>query len=181
MAESYAAGGPNKGMPRPEEWNEKQSQTMANKIVAGDFNPEDPRFFVTGYFIGDKCKKHRPFFRSSLELRTHCMLEKDDDVIWYENEPFAIEYNNEGKIRRYIPDFIVVRRSLKSPQLLEIKPAFRLREVVVAFKNKVAEEYCRLNDMHFLFVDEKFLKQIVSLSLEELKRLPQVELSKSKR
>jgi hypothetical protein len=179
LAESYKAGGPNAGKERPKEWNEKQSKTMAAKIVAGDFNPEDSRFYITGYFYSNKCKKPKAFFRSSLELRTHYMLEMDDDVIWYENEPFAIPYETIDGVRNYIPDFFVFRKSVKG-QLLEIKPAFRIREEEVKYKVEVAEQYALENGCSFFYLDEKFLKKEVPLTLEELKELPNIELMKPK-
>ena len=114
-----------KGITRPEEWNRKQSETMTKKILNGEFNPEDKRFYCTGYYLSPKCKKHKAFFRSSLELMMHYLLDIAQDVLWYENEPFAILYEpSPGITRNYIPDFFVFRVE-KKPLLLEIKPAFQ--------------------------------------------------------
>jgi hypothetical protein len=176
LTESYANPWA-KGIMRPEEWNQKQSATMAAKIVSGKFNPEDSRFYVTGYFKSKKCKKQKAFFRSSLELRTHYLLHHDDDVIWYENEPFAIPYESAKGIRHYIPDFFVVRKS-KRPDLLEIKPAFRMREEQVQYKIEIAQNYSKENNCDFSYLDEKYLKNQVPLSIDELKALEFVEIIK---
>jgi hypothetical protein len=177
LAESYAAGGPNKGIARPEEWNQKQSQTMTNKILNGEFNPEDKRFYITGYYTSLKCKKQKAFFRSSLELRMHYVLDYDEIVKWYENEPFAISYEKApGVIRNYIPDFFVYRKHAK-PWLLEIKPAFRMREQEVGYKIDAGKLFCEQNGFEFLYIDEHYLSSN-SISLDELRDLPQVEIIK---
>lgn len=176
LAESWANPWA-KGITRPEEWNQKQSETMAELIVSGKFNPEDSRFYITGYFHSEKCKKKRAFFRSSLEIRAHYLFHNDDDVLWYENEPFSIPYKNQdGNIRNYIPDFFVFRKNNKA-QLVEIKPAFRMREDSVKIKSQIAENYSKENNCDFICLDEKFLKEKVTLSIEELKKIPLVEIN----
>ena len=98
--------------------------------------------------------------------------------MWYENEPFSLPYqNSDGFVRNYIPDFFVFRKKNK-PQLLEIKPAFRMREESVQYKIKVAESYSNENGFDFLYMDEKFLKKEVPFSIEELKKLSFVEIIK---
>lgn len=177
--ESWENGGPNKGIRRPEEWNKKQSDTMAEKILKGELNPEDPRFFVTGHFESNKCKKQRAYFRSSLELMMHYILDNDPECIWYENEPFKIPYEKEaGIIRNYIPDFIVGRRGVKS-LLVEIKPAFRMREQAVRLKAEVGQKYANENNLEFVVIDEKYLKHNC-VPLSYLKELPNVTFVKSK-
>ena len=158
LAESYAAGGPAKGIIRPEAWNQKQSLTMAEKLLRGELNPEDKRFFVTGYYKSTKCKKPMAFFRSSLELMMHWILDHDKQVVWYENEPFAIRYEKEtGQFRHYIPDFFVFRKDGK-PRLVEIKPAFKMREKEVAIKVRAGNTYAEEHGMDFAYVDEKYLR-----------------------
>lgn len=180
LAESYAAGGPNKGVPRPEAWSRKQSETMTQKILKGEFNPEDKRFYVTGYYTSVKCKKSRAFFRSSLELMMHYLLDTDDDILWYENEPFSIPYEKApGVIRNYIPDFFAFRKCDK-PLLLEVKPAFRMREAEVGYKVEAGKKFCKENGFEFVYIDEKFLK-VHSLSLDELRILEYVEVIKPKK
>jgi len=180
LKESWESGGPNKGVPRPEAWSKKQSETMTQKILNGEFNPEDKRFYVTGYYTSKKCKKQRAFFRSSLELKMHYLLDTDEDILWYENEPFAIPYEKApGITRNYIPDFFAFRKS-DVPLLLEIKPAFRMRETEVGYKVKAGEAFCKNSGFEFAYIDEKFLKAH-SLSLDELRILEYVEVTKPKK
>jgi hypothetical protein len=178
LKESYANPWA-KGIIRPEEWNQKQSETMTQKIINGEFNPEDKRFYVTGYYTSKKCKKLKSFFRSSLELMMNYLLDVNDDVVWYENEPFSIPYEKApGIIRNYVPDFFAFRKENK-PLLLEIKPAFRMRETEVLYKVKAAESFCEKNNLEFIYIDEKFLNKN-SLSLKELELLEHVEIIKNK-
>ena len=180
LKKSYEAGGPNKGVPRPEAWNIKQSNTMTQKILNGEFNPEDKRFYVTGYYKSEKCKKEMAFFRSSLELKMHYLLDTDEDILWYENEPFSIPYEKApGIIRNYVPDFFAFRRN-NNPLLIEIKPAFRMREAEVKYKVKAGEKFCKKNGFEFSYIDEKFLKEN-SLTLNELKVLKHVEITQLKK
>jgi len=179
LAESWANPWA-KGIVRPEEWNQKQSQTMTEKILNGEFNPEDKRFYVTGYYKSLKCKKEKAFFRSSLELMMHYFLDNDDDIVWYENEPFAIQYEKvPGVFRNYIPDFFAFRKS-KCPIIAEIKPSFRMREQEVGYKVDAGKLFCEKNGFEFMYIDEKYLK-IHSVTLKELKLLPQVEIQQIKK
>lgn len=163
-----------KGITRPEEWNHKQSETMAQKIIRGEFSPEDPRFFYTGWYNSSKCKKSRAFYRSSLELIMHYIIDSDDNVLWYENEPFAIPYEKEnGVYRNYIPDFFVFLK-IGLPRIYEIKPSFRMREQEVKNKVEAANIFCNKKNIEFIYVDEKFLNS-KNIELEFLLNLPQVE------
>jgi hypothetical protein len=166
-----------KGTIRPEDWNKKQSQTMAQKIIRGEFSPEDPRFFYTGWYKSDKCKKQRAFYRSSLELMMHYIIDTDKKVLWYENEPFAISYEkSQGIYRNYIPDFFVYMKE-GCPKLYEIKPSFKKREESVQYKIDAALKFCDENNFEFVYVDENFLKN-QNIDLQFLLNLPQVETLK---
>lgn len=174
LAESYKNPWA-KGITRPEEWNEKQSKTMTDKIINGEINPEDARFYITGHYLSEKCKKKPAFFRSSLELKMHYLLNNDGNVEWYENEPFAIKYEKTpGVIRRYIPDFFVMLKTGK-PKIMEMKPGFRMREEATQFKVEAANEFAREKGFDFEYIDEKMLSIV---SLKELINLPNVTINK---
>lgn len=178
LAESWANPWA-KGITRPEEWNRKLSQTVKDKILSGDFNSEDKRFYVTGYYMSEKCKKKKAFFRSSLELMMHYILDNDEDIVWYENEPFAIEYEKSpGVVRNYIPDFFAFRKS-KCPLLAEIKPAFRMREQEVRYKVDAAKKFCEQNGFEFMYIDEKHFKSN-NIDINKIKMLEHVELCRGK-
>lgn len=167
----------NLGIPLNEETKTKISETVASKILNGEYNSENPKFYYTGYYQSKKCKKEKAYFRSSLELKMHYILDFDDEVLWYENEPFAIKYEKEdGVVRNYIPDFFVFLKKGK-PKLFEIKPSFRLREEQVIFKVNAAIEFCDKNNIDFVYIDEKYISKY-EIEIDYILKLPQVECFK---
>ncbi len=176
LAESYKNPW-NLGVPLEEETKIKISETVAAKILNGEYNSENPKFYYTGYYRSKKCKKEKAYFRSSLELKMHYILDSDENVLWYENEPFAIKYEKEhGVFRNYIPDFFAVFKNEK-PKLFEIKPSFRLREEQVKFKVEAAIEFCNKNNIDFVYIDEKYIDQH-KIEIDYILSLPQVECFK---
>jgi hypothetical protein len=111
------------------------------------------RNYITGEFRSHKngCDLH---FRSSYELYAYIRLEHDDNIIAYGTCMFSIPYIFEGKARRYIPD-IMIECIDGSKQIIEVKPANRLKESVTIAKMSVLENYCRENNMCCCFWTEK--------------------------
>jgi hypothetical protein len=63
---------------------------------------------------------------SFLELDFCYLLEVDPSVVIYEDQPETIEYECDGKIRRYTADFRVIRRRPDGgefTEMVEVKPA----------------------------------------------------------
>jgi hypothetical protein len=121
LADSYAAGGPNKGIIRPEEWNNKQRETVLDLIDQGKWNV-GPGYSITGVYRSAKCKKKAPGFRSSYELKVHWHLDNNPDVEWYDYEPFRVPYRDAaGKQRAYIIDFVVKYRGKDRLVAIEVK------------------------------------------------------------
>src|SRR5262249_29960581 len=118
---SYAAGGPNKGKPRPEEWNRKQRETIARLIQEGEWKAGH-RNSWKGYYNSNKCRKSRSFFRSGFELIYHYYLDNNQEVEWYDYEPFAIPYIKvDGREGYYHPDFLVKLKNDDCLYLREVK------------------------------------------------------------
>ncbi len=165
-----------KGIPKTAEQKSKASATVAEKILRGECNYESENInYLTGYYSSKKCKKPKAYFRSSLELRMHYLLDMDENVLEYENEPFSIKYNLEdGTEKNYIPDFIVKYKNDKI-NLKEIKPAFRMREESVQYKIKIAESFCNENGIDFDYVDEKYLYKNTP-DIEEIISMKNVEI-----
>lgn len=142
-----------KGTTRPQQWNEKQSESMSGKIVDGEYYGGG---LIRGHYKGKKSRKATPFFRSRLELFVLHHLENDDNVEWYDVEPFSATYTGQdGKNHRYIPDFAV--KSINSDQLLilEVKPAFRLLEEATKIKIAAGKQNAEVAGMLFEHWDEK--------------------------
>jgi hypothetical protein len=77
--------------------------------------------------------------------------------IWQKNTALRIPYLFEGKIRHYIPDFIVKERDRTS--IIEIKGSNDKPEL--PFKCKAAEDYCKENNMRFALVPYLEVKALV--------------------
>ena len=89
LAESWANPWA-KGITRPEEWNKKQSETMIRLLVEGKLVCSHKNS-IRGYYESTKCIDKKPFFRSHLELLVHYHLTNNDDVTYYQYEPFRSE------------------------------------------------------------------------------------------
>lgn len=141
LKESWESGGPMKGITRPEEWNEKERETVLNLMAEGKWKG-GPKNTLKGWYTSVKCTKPRPMFRSSYELKTHWHLDNDDQVDWYDYEPFYIPYyDTEGKKRRYIIDYVV---KYKSGNLLaiEVKNNYTQGGEATIRKLEAFLEYC---------------------------------------
>ncbi len=140
LADSYAAGGPNKGIARPKEWNQKQSATVCMLIFEGKWFA-GPKSTKKGWYESNKCTKNPAFFRSSWELALMMHLDSNNDCISYDYEPFAIPYiDNKGQKKSYIPDFLV-RWNNKPPQVIEVKSSYLLGMDTTNKKISEAEKY----------------------------------------
>lgn len=97
-----------KGITRPKEWNDKQRETVIEKINSGTFTPSGVKGTIKGKYNSKKCKRKNPMFRSSYELAVHFHLDECPDVTFYDYEPFQVSYcDTEGKNRYYTVDFII--------------------------------------------------------------------------
>ena len=54
-------------------------------------------------------------FESLLERDFIYLLDYDAAVTWFEEQPLTIEYQHEGKLRHYTPDFHLVERESARP------------------------------------------------------------------
>ncbi len=73
---------------------------------------------VIGKFPSIKCGK-MVWWESQLERDFLYLIEIDPDVLSYEEQPLKIEYFSDGKVRKYTPDFLVIRTDRK--QIVEVK------------------------------------------------------------
>lgn len=89
-------------------------------------------------------------FRSSLEKQFIECLEKDSNVIHYEYEPFAIEYEDlKNKKRKYLPDFYVCYNNGEKV-VIEIKCDYTETVGNFSQKKKAALDWCEKRKYKFL-------------------------------
>lgn len=159
LAESYASGGPNKGVPRPEEWNQKQSETMTEKILRGEFNGGG-NHSIKGRYNSQKCLKKPVIFRSSFELKFHLHLDKNDHVLFYDYEPFQIPYHDtEGKLRHYTIDFIV-KYANEELVCVEVKNNYNKKEYLEGDKYQQIKKLCKENNMSLKIFANKEIDEL---------------------
>ena len=126
---------------------------------------------VTGTFPSHKNKRNI-FYESLLERDFCLLLEFNDDVISYEEQPFRLYYKSANSKKRYTPDVLVhYKPSLnKLPCVFEVKMSDEIKEKKVFFEEKFnqIEKYINLNDLNFkmfteLEIDEIYLENIMFL------------------
>jgi hypothetical protein len=70
----------------------------------------------------------QPFARSSWELRVMMLLDQHPNVVNWASESISIPYKSplDGRMHRYIPDFLIVYKDKTGKQraeIIEVKPA----------------------------------------------------------
>jgi len=103
---------------------------------------------------GQECK-----YRSGWELLYMQYLDVDPNVISYEYEKMFIPYlsnKKTGKLRKYYPDFYVVRKD--GNFLIEIKPSKRVSQAKVKKKLDAALIWCSEHSVTLEIITERELK-----------------------
>lgn len=164
-----------KGIKRPEEWNQKQRETISELIQQGKWLAGHKNT-LRGYYLGNKCKRKISFFRSGFELLMHYFLDHSELVEWYDYEPFYIEYDGvDGNKHHYHPDFLVKYYNNNTLHIKEVKADY-LHDSEDT-KAKYAGIMGIVDDKNFTF--EVLLKEDVyafGLDILEIKKLPIVIL-----
>lgn len=174
LKESWERGRPNKGIVRPEEWNRKQSETVSSMIVDGKWTQGGYKTYK-GKYKSKKCLKPIALFRSGYELQVHIWLDANEDVAYYDYEPFQIPYHDtENKLRHYVIDFIIIFKD-GTKKILEIKNNYNKQEFLDNGKYQALIDLCKeYNLQHEIWTNEKI--KSLGYKLKELLVLEQVEL-----
>ena len=88
-------------------------------------------------------------------------LDLDPDVVSWGYEAVAIPYvsnTRTKKVRRYLPDFLVVRADRR--QLVEVKPSRKLKHRVVQKKLAAAALWCSENAVELVVITEHDLVRL---------------------
>ncbi len=175
LSESYAIGGPMKGITRPQEWNDKQRETVAQKIEEGTWYSGDKNS-LKGTYQADKCGRQKPWFRSSYELIVHWYLDHCEDVEWYDYEPFQVSYYDEiGHKRYYTVDFSIKFKSLEKLVAIEVKNNYTKDSVVTQLKKSAFNEQCGECFMPIEVWANKEIKKL-NLNIDELLKNERITL-----
>lgn len=124
---------------------------------------------VIGYF--PSLKMHRMVqFESTLERDLIYLLDFAPQVAEFEEQPLKLEYEYEGKILTYTPDFQVKFRN-DQRSLLECKPACFVGHEENQRKFKAAQAWCWGKGWRFQVITDEQLRQ--GYQIENIKLLTQ--------
>jgi len=87
-------------------------------------------------------------------------LETLGAVVCYKSQPFTCEFEMDGKIRRYTPDFEVHFKDIAKPLVIEVKPAKFLEDLYLQNKLKiVARDLPKLGYNFMIMTDDQIPSQ----------------------
>jgi hypothetical protein len=124
------------GRKHKEESKRKISKGLTKAYLEGRHDVSNLTY-ITGYHNSPKAG--RVYYRSSLELEYYKALDSEDNVKSYKVEPEAVNYEIDGRRRRYIPD-LYVEYADGDWCIAEVKPSCFLEDEVVQAKVCAAEE-----------------------------------------
>jgi hypothetical protein len=128
-------------------------------------SPERKSQYKSGWHYSPKLNK-KVHYRSSWEQIAYKWLDQNDDVVFYDAEPFSLDYVLGEKKKRYFPDILVIM-SDGSRKLIEIKPVYRLEEKKNLAKFAAARDYCEPRNILFEVWTEKDINDMKQLFTED--------------
>jgi hypothetical protein len=125
---------------------DKISQTVTQRYLDGGFE------WSTGQYISTKTRVVCNY-RSSWELEFMKILDADDRVSTWSYEPMSLQYLHEGKMKRYVPDFLLVFEG--QDLMVEIKPESLTSTEINSAKRAAAIEFCAKNGWKYIELSTK--------------------------
>lgn len=108
-------------------------------------------------------------FESLIERDLIHMLDFEQDVEWFTEQPLIIEYEHQGKTRKYAPDFHIVRHGRNI--LAECKPEAKVHSAENQRKFEAAQSWCDGQDWFFQVITDTQLRS--GYRLQNIKLLTQ--------
>lgn len=120
LKESWESGW-QKGIPKTEEQKQKIREAVTNRINAGEWLSCGNNTYQ-GWYVSQKCLKGKIYWRSGYELLAMIHFDNDENVEFYDYEPFQVSYyDTENKKRHYTVDFIVKYKNKSNLLAVEVK------------------------------------------------------------
>ncbi|MBN1220301.1 MAG: TnsA endonuclease N-terminal domain-containing protein [Anaerolineae bacterium] len=107
-------------------------------------------------------------FESRIEQDQIYLMEYDQNVVFYEEQPFTIEYQYEGRLYKYTPDFRVVEVSGRHT-LVECKPQRFINKDDNQRRFEAGQQWCAGHSWEFRVVTDQDAR--VGFRLENIKML----------
>jgi hypothetical protein len=121
---------------------------------------------VIGHFPSIKMKR-MVAFESLIERDYLYLLDYEQDIEWFEEQPIAIEYERDGKKLHYTPDFHVVQAG--RDVLVECKPVAFVDKDENKRKFEIARDWCASRGWEFRVVTGQHVRD--GFRLENVKLL----------
>ncbi len=99
-------------------------------------------------------------YESELEFDFFQWLEQLDEVVFYQEQPFKIPYEYEGKRHVYYPDVLLVFKNSKGV-VVEIKPIFKMALHINLNKWTSLKKFCADKGLGLLVTDGRYTIQQV--------------------
>lgn len=113
-------------------------------------------------------------FESSLERDFIYLLEYNDEVKYYLEQPLELHYvDSQGKKRKYFPDFLIEYFNDQTPKLVEIKYESTLisKKEELQEKFNAARQFCEENGFEFCVFTELQIRSEKNIELNNYKFL----------
>ena len=92
------------------------------------------------------------YYESELEHQILLFLEEYDEVIYYKEQPLALNYDYFGRKRTYFPDILIVFKDGRAA-LIEIKPRLTMALYENWCKYEALKKYCEENGLGYCMTD----------------------------
>ena len=145
--------------------HDKLPKTCANRAAIwkdistknGKMNTKKPHF-REGWMTSVKCGKDM-HYRSGMECEVYEMLERWNEVVKYEEEPFPVRYAFLGIEHDYYPDIRITFRD-GAVEIWEVKPSSQTQIGKNKAKWSACNEYCLARAWKFMVLTEKGLRKL---------------------
>ncbi|MEI7378169.1 TnsA endonuclease N-terminal domain-containing protein [Dickeya chrysanthemi] len=124
---------------------------------------------IAGHFYSQKLERTVQY-ESGLELNIMTLLERSDQVSFYQEQPVAIPYSFKGKLRKYYPDLLVATVDGRC-LLIEVKPTDSMTLSINRAKANVGRAWAHARGWGWLVVSDRHtLRQLEEHIIPTAKR-----------
>lgn len=155
------------GEDKAKEIKEKRSKSVSKTMLNNGGGLYKRSRFLQGWFYSKKMKKDI-YYQSSYELAFYRILERSDNVLYFDRPKFAIPYFINGIKHLYHPDVITIEKDFDSFRVYEIKPENENELELNQLKWKAAEDFGFENNLFlFTILNESSFKKELKLVYKE--------------
>lgn len=164
-AKSFQKENPMKGKKHSSESKKKMSKIRTEKMLTGEIIPTSNNRGKKHWYHSTKMNEDF-YAESNLELYRMIQLDKDDNVkSWIkQRHGIKIPYVVDRDVHNYIPDFFIVMND--GTIIIEETKGYVKQEDLI--KKQFAEQYCKENNMTYIFTVQKEIEKEYKKFLKEL-------------